>query len=94
MNDPHSVNPRDPNFIAQCNAPLRAALDADYDALGPPAARRGLDIEPIMQAVAASRSRFPPGVSARAARASRAFRAPANRAMCSTNSRIAPSFTR
>ncbi|MFZ1100589.1 MAG: L-rhamnose catabolism isomerase [Steroidobacteraceae bacterium] len=59
MNDPHSVNPRDPNFISQCNAPLRAELDADYDALALQLRRRGLKIEPIMQAVAAFRVAIP-----------------------------------
>src|SRR6202140_1280554 len=53
MHDPHAVNPRDPNFISQCNAPLRAELEADYDALPLQLQRRGLKIEPIMHAVAA-----------------------------------------
>src|ERR1700680_4761958 len=53
MHDPHAVNPRDPNFISQCNAPLRAELEADYDALTLQLQRRGLKIEPIMHAVAA-----------------------------------------
>src|SRR6202051_1135799 len=53
MNDPHAVNPRDPNFISQRNAPLRAELEADYDALTLQLQRRGLKIEPIMHAVAA-----------------------------------------
>src|SRR3984957_12642131 len=52
MNDTHTVNPRDPNFISQSNAPLRAALEADYDALGHQLHRRGLKIDPVMQAVA------------------------------------------
>src|SRR5580658_1699428 len=59
MNDPHSVNPRDPNFISQCNASLRAELEADYDALALQLRRRGLEIEPIMQAVAAFRVAIP-----------------------------------
>jgi L-rhamnose isomerase / sugar isomerase len=53
MNDAHPVNPRDPNFISQCNAPLRAELEADYDALSHQLQRRGLKIEPIMHAVGA-----------------------------------------
>src|ERR1700678_2147752 len=53
MNVPHPPNPRDPNFISQCNAPLRAELEADYDALTLQLQRRGLKIEPIMHAVAA-----------------------------------------
>ena len=52
MNDAPPVNPRDPNFISQCNAPLRAELEADYDALTLQLQRRGLKIEPIMHAVA------------------------------------------
>jgi L-rhamnose isomerase/sugar isomerase len=52
MNDAHPANPRDPNFISQCNAPLRADLEADYDALSLQLQRRGLQIEPIMHAVA------------------------------------------
>ena len=59
MNDTHTVNPRDPNFISQCNAPLRAALEADYDALALQLQRRGLKIEPIVQAVADFRVAVP-----------------------------------
>src|ERR1700729_885518 len=59
MNDPQPVNARDPNFISQCNAPLRAELEADYDALSLQLRRRGLNIDPIMQAVAAFRVALP-----------------------------------
>src|SRR5262245_24457535 len=46
------MNPRDPNFIAVANAPLRAAVTADYDALSKTLSRRGLDIERVTQQVA------------------------------------------
>jgi L-rhamnose isomerase / sugar isomerase len=59
MNDLPPVNPRDPNFIAQCNAPLQAELAADYDALTLQLQRRGLKVEPIMQAVAEFRVAIP-----------------------------------
>jgi len=52
MNDRPPVNPRDPNFISQCNAPLLGELEADYDVLTLQLQRRGFNIEPIMQAVA------------------------------------------
>lgn len=45
-------DPRDADFIAAGNAPLAAALDADYQALGGQLARRGIDIEAITRAVA------------------------------------------
>ena len=45
-------NPRDRDFITAANAPLRAAVTADYDALGKSLARRGIDIEAITQQVA------------------------------------------
>src|SRR5580700_7198641 len=59
MNDAFPVNPRDPNFISQCNAPLRAELEADYGALSLQLQRRGLKIEPIMHAVAAFQVAIP-----------------------------------
>jgi L-rhamnose isomerase / sugar isomerase len=52
MNDVVPANPRDPDFISRCNAPLRAELEADYDALARQLQRRGLEIEPIVRAVA------------------------------------------
>jgi L-rhamnose isomerase / sugar isomerase len=58
MNDPSLVNPCDPNFISQCNAPLRAELGAD-DALTLPLQRRSLKIEPIMHAVANFQAAIP-----------------------------------
>jgi L-rhamnose isomerase/sugar isomerase len=59
MNDVHAVNPRDPNFIAQCNAPLRAELAADYETLGRQLERRGIAIGAVMHAVAAFRVAVP-----------------------------------
>jgi L-rhamnose isomerase / sugar isomerase len=52
MNDVVPANPRDPDFISRSNAPLRAELEADYDALARQLQRRGLEIEPIVRAVA------------------------------------------
>ena len=52
MNDAPAVNPRDPNFISRCNAPLRGALEADYETLARQLLRRGLKIEPVTRAVA------------------------------------------
>src|SRR5689334_1536408 len=46
-----STDPRDPEFIAENNAALRADLSADYDALARTLQRRGIDIEKITQAV-------------------------------------------
>jgi L-rhamnose isomerase/sugar isomerase len=46
------ANPCDSSFIADANAPLRRAQDADYAALGTALARRGVPIEDIAQAVA------------------------------------------
>jgi L-rhamnose isomerase / sugar isomerase len=59
MNDAPPVNARDPDFISQCNAPLRAELEADYEALSAQLHRRGLDIEPITHAVAEFRVAIP-----------------------------------
>jgi L-rhamnose isomerase / sugar isomerase len=59
MNDPQPVNARDPDFISRCNAPLSAELAADYDALGLQLQRRGIRIDPIMQAVGAFRVAVP-----------------------------------
>jgi L-rhamnose isomerase / sugar isomerase len=59
MSDPQPANARDPDFISRCNAPLRAELDADYDALTLQLQRRGLKIEPVMRAVAAFRVAVP-----------------------------------
>jgi L-rhamnose isomerase / sugar isomerase len=52
MNDLVPANPRDPDFISRSNAPLRSELEADYEALARQLKRRGLEIEPIMHAVA------------------------------------------
>jgi L-rhamnose isomerase / sugar isomerase len=52
MNDLVPANPRDPDFISRFNAPLRGELESDYEALGRQLQRRGLEIEPIMRAVA------------------------------------------
>jgi L-rhamnose isomerase / sugar isomerase len=51
MKESTEVSPRDPQFIAECNAPLRAALQADYAALGAQLLRRGVEIERITRAV-------------------------------------------
>jgi len=59
MNTPQLVNARDPNFISQCNAPLRTELEADYDALSHQLQRRGLKIESITHAVAAFKVAVP-----------------------------------
>lgn len=45
------ADPRDRDFIERANAPLRAALDEDYAALGRQLARRGVDIVGITAAV-------------------------------------------
>jgi L-rhamnose isomerase/sugar isomerase len=45
------ANPRDPQFIAQCNALLQARLQADYQTLGAQLERRGIAIERITRAV-------------------------------------------
>jgi L-rhamnose isomerase/sugar isomerase len=46
-----SVDPRDPEFIADQNAARHSEVMADYNALGAVLARRDLDIEKITQAV-------------------------------------------
>jgi L-rhamnose isomerase/sugar isomerase len=46
-----STDPRDPGFIAESNAALRADLSADYDALARTLQRRGIDIDRITDAV-------------------------------------------
>jgi L-rhamnose isomerase/sugar isomerase len=51
MNDRTEANPRDPQFIAKCNAPLRAGLQADYETLGAQLERRGIAIDRITRAV-------------------------------------------
>src|ERR1700674_57417 len=51
MNDPIEASPRDVAFIDECNAPLRAALQFDYETLGAQLNRRGVDIERITRAV-------------------------------------------
>ena len=48
-----AADPRDPAFIAACNARLAAELDADYAALGRQLARGGQDIDAVTRAVAA-----------------------------------------
>lgn len=48
-----TVRARDANFIADCNAALRADLDSDYRALGASLGRRKIDIDKITSAVAA-----------------------------------------
>ena len=45
------ANPRDPGFIAKCNAPLQAPLQSDYEALGAQLQRRGVEIGRITRAV-------------------------------------------
>src|SRR5207244_1420388 len=45
------ADPRDPEFIRQCNTPLRSDLEADYEVLGRQLKRRGIAIEAITQAV-------------------------------------------
>jgi L-rhamnose isomerase/sugar isomerase len=47
------ANPRDAQFIADQNAPLLAAHEADYQALGETLARRGIQIDTVTQAIAA-----------------------------------------
>jgi L-rhamnose isomerase / sugar isomerase len=51
MNDHSDADPRDPQFIASRNAPLRARLQADYDMLGAQLERRGVTIDLITHAV-------------------------------------------
>jgi L-rhamnose isomerase/sugar isomerase len=51
MNDHTAASVRDPQYIADCNAPLRAALQADYETLGAQLSRRGVEIERITRAV-------------------------------------------
>jgi L-rhamnose isomerase/sugar isomerase len=51
MNDTPDANPRDPNFIEECNTPLCGELEADYETLGAQLKRRGVDIERITGAV-------------------------------------------
>ena len=52
--DEHAYrDPRDPGFIADHNARLRADLEADYASLDKQLARRGLDIGAVTDAVAA-----------------------------------------
>jgi L-rhamnose isomerase / sugar isomerase len=59
MNDSTAANPPDPDFISRCNAPLRAELEAAYDSLARQLQRRGLEIEPVMRAVAEFRVAIP-----------------------------------
>jgi L-rhamnose isomerase / sugar isomerase len=51
MNNYSKPRVRDPQFIAQCNAPLRQTLQADYEIMGAQLNRHGADIERIMRAV-------------------------------------------
>jgi L-rhamnose isomerase/sugar isomerase len=46
-----TTDPRNPEFIAASNSPLRADLAAEYDALGQTLGRRGIDIDSITQSV-------------------------------------------
>jgi len=46
------ANPRDAQFIAAQNLPLRDALDSDYHALGQALERRGVAIDQVTKAVA------------------------------------------
>ena len=46
------IDPRDPDYIADANLPLRATLDSEYDALAESLARRGLDIDAVRGKVA------------------------------------------
>src|SRR5580698_4756099 len=45
------ANPRDPQFIAKCNAPVQGRLQADYETLGAQLERRGIEIGRITRAV-------------------------------------------
>ncbi|HET9395098.1 MAG TPA: TIM barrel protein, partial [Nitrospiraceae bacterium] len=47
-----AADPRSPEFIADSNAGLRSALEADYAALSAQLSRRGVDIERVTDAVA------------------------------------------
>ncbi len=47
-----AADPRSPELIAESNAGLRAALDADYASLSAQLSRRGIDIERVTDAVA------------------------------------------
>jgi L-rhamnose isomerase/sugar isomerase len=49
---PAKADPRDPDYIKQCNAALLPDLQADYEVLGRQLARRGIAIDPITRAVA------------------------------------------
>src|SRR5690242_15325883 len=51
MGQNDTADPRDPNFISEANAGLRADLSADYDVLGSALQRRGIDIDSITGAV-------------------------------------------
>jgi L-rhamnose isomerase/sugar isomerase len=59
MNTPADTDPKDRNFIAECNAAALPALAADYAALGGQLARRGVDIELITSAVTGFRVAIP-----------------------------------
>ena len=52
MGGKDSIDPCDRGFIAQANAPLKAAVDADYAALADSLARRKIDIDDITRKVA------------------------------------------
>src|SRR6478672_5510038 len=47
------ADPRDREFIAQANAPLKAGLDAEYSLLGEALDRRGIAIDEVVRAVSA-----------------------------------------
>jgi L-rhamnose isomerase/sugar isomerase len=53
------ADPRDRQFIAQCNAGLQEDLQADYDALGTQLERRGVAIDRITRAVMGFRVAIP-----------------------------------
>src|SRR5262245_21483360 len=53
------ANPSSPGFIAECNGPLRAEADADYEILGRQLQRRGVDIDRVTAAVSEFRVAIP-----------------------------------
>jgi L-rhamnose isomerase/sugar isomerase len=51
MTQARNGDPRDPGFIADCNAPYKADIARDYEVLGEQFARRHIDINRIAKAV-------------------------------------------